>query len=63
MSWATIISLNCLLIPQGVITNPNLADPYFNASYPVINTRIAQAGVRLAAFLNNLASATPVETL
>jgi hypothetical protein len=37
---------------------PALGDAYFNASFPVINARIAQGGVRLAAFLNNLASSS-----
>lgn len=41
---------------EGVLTQPALADAYFNASYPVINQRIAQGGVRLAAFLNRLVS-------
>jgi len=39
---------------EGVKKDSTLADAYYDAAYPIVNERIAQAGVRLAAYLNAL---------
>ncbi len=36
----------------GVVTDPDLADAYYNQAKPVVMMRLAQGGVRLAATLN-----------
>jgi hypothetical protein len=40
-------------VPVGVVQDPTLGQEYFDTCAPVVDVRIAQAGVRLAAFLNN----------
>jgi hypothetical protein len=37
-----------------VVQNPDLSTAYYNQAAPVINLRIAQGGVRLAALLNHI---------
>ena len=39
---------------KGVVLDSALADNYFNQSYPIVNLRIAQGGVRLAHLLNHI---------
>ncbi|XP_051144168.1 endonuclease 2-like [Andrographis paniculata] len=39
---------------KGVEENSTLADEYFESRWPVVNLRLAQAGVRLAATLNRI---------
>lgn len=48
-----LLCLNLVFsIRRGVIENPDLTRAYYVTNVPVINLRIAQAGVRLASFLN-----------
>jgi hypothetical protein len=53
--WASeSVTAACNYSYKGVKPNMNLGDDYYNTNLPVVEMRLAQAGVRLAAVLNRI---------
>lgn len=53
-SYECISSGSNACAKEAVVENPDLSTEYYNQAAPVINLRIAQGGVRLAALLNHI---------
>jgi hypothetical protein len=53
--WATeSVQYACSTAYAGAPDNANLTSPYYNKAFPVVDLRLAQAAVRMAAALNRL---------
>ncbi|KAK1301855.1 Endonuclease 2 [Acorus calamus] len=57
------IETACDYAYKGVEQDSTLADEYFFSRLPVMEKRIAQAGVRLAVLLNRIFNATEAERM
>ncbi len=53
--WATeSVQFACSTAYKGVVPNSALGEAYYENALPVVELRLAQAGVRLAAALNRM---------
>ena len=57
------INLSCNYAYKDVVQNITLGDDYYFTRYPVVEKRLAQAGVRLALILNRIFDKKKADTM
>jgi len=65
LSWAVESDrYDCTVVwPSNWDSDPTLTDTYYNAALPVVDLRLAQAGIRMANVLNNIFTNTHLKFL